>query len=451
MTSDGTCGCSFRKLVEPVPVARAATWALVCIALLASPGQSAGQVVNIVDPNLEQAIREAVAKPDGDLTEADLQQLVVLNASQRNITTLDGFTTATNLSHLDLSYNALSTATLTPGFPRLGRVELQGNGLTNLVVPGLLPSLWQLALSENLLTDADFLTQMPQLAYLELDYNEFSAFDPGLELNHLIWLNLAFNRIQDLNFLTRLPRLANLFLDDNGLTNVALPGVLTNINWLTLDVNRIADLTFLTLLPKLTMLELASNFAERYVFPPGLATLQYLNLGENRLTNVAFAPDLTNLTTLYLDDNRFTELPNILPLYSLQVLDLDINQFAQIVIPYSLTNLTRLEVGFNPLEQLIMPEALTTNLASLANDLANRGVMVLTYPFPPRLTHALRTVNGRFEFELHGPPGTYDLLRSTSLTSWTLDGHATNLTVSIGYTNSVSPQTGGAFYRARLW
>ena len=451
MGSDRRSGSKTRNLAHLAALVRWTAWSIVCIAILVRVGGAAAQVVNIADPNLAQAIREAVDTPTGDLTEADLQRLVVLVAQRRDITSLDGFTTATNLVFLDLSYNALSTVVLTPGFPSLGDVELRGNEITNLTATGLLPSLVHLGLSENLITEVAFLGQMPQLAYLELDYNEVSVFNPDRDLGQLVWLNLAFNHIQNLDFLTRLPGLTGLFLDDNGLTNLTFPVALTNLTWLTLDVNRISDLAFLTSLPKLMILELASNFAGRYAFPEGLATLQHINLGENRLTNVVFAPDLTNLTTLYLDDNRFTELPNLLPLYSLQTLDLGVNQLARILIPYSLTNLTLLDVGFNPLEQLILPEVLATNrLASLMNDLTNRGVTVLTYPIPPRLTGIARTPNGRFEFVLQGMPGTYDVLRSTDAASWNLDGRVTNLTGTIGSSTAASTQAGGVYYRAVL-
>jgi len=429
-------------------------WAIgvvLCMSVMLLTAESSAQVVNIADPNLEQAIRDMLDKPVGYLTEADLQRLVVLDAPRQGITSLEGFTTATNLARLDLSFNALSTVTLTPGFPALEHAVFRGNEITNFTATGPLTNLVQLELSENFITDATFLKGIPQIAYLDLDYNELSAFDPGGELEQLVWLNLAFNRVQNLDFLTRLPSLMNLYLDDNGLTNLTLPRTFTNVTWLTLDVNRISDLAFLTHFPSLMNLELASNSAEDYVFPEGLDMLQNINLGENRLTNVVFASDLTNLTTLYLDDNRFTEMPNLLSLYSLQNLDLDVNQFTRIVIPYSLTNLIQLQVGFNPLEELILPEVLATNrLASLVNDLTNRGVTVLTYPFPPRLAGATKTLDARFEFVLQGMPGTYDVLRSSNLVSWSLDGSVTNTTVAVGYSTEVTNQVEGAYYRAKL-
>lgn len=446
-----TSRCSFRRFIKPAELLEYTVWMAVCILLLARAPECAGQVVVISDPNLEQAIRNALNKTTGDLTTADLQGLTELYATNLGITTLDGFTTASNLVFLDLSYNTLSTVSVGDGFPKLALARFRGNGMTNFTATGLLPSLAQLELSENLITNVAFLQKTPLMTYLELDYNELSAFDPGPGLGNLIWLNLAFNYIQNLGFASQLPQLQDLFLDDNGLTNVVFPRPLTNLTYLTLDVNRISDLTFLTLVPNLQRLDLAANFADSYSFPAGLTNFSFLNLAQNHLTNLVLSPDMTNLTTLDLADNRFTDLPNLLPLYSLQGLYLTLNQFAQVTIPYSLTNLTLLQLDSNPLSQLILPEVIATNsLAALVQNLTNGGASVLTYPFPPLLDGFAKITSGSFQFELHGPPGTYDILTSTNATDWRLDGRAINPAVSIGYTNSVSTVLGAAYYRAHL-
>jgi hypothetical protein len=108
-------------------------------------------------------------------------------------------------------------------------------------------------------------------------------------------------------------------------------------------------------------------------------------------------------------------------------------------------------VDSNPLNQLILPEVIATNsLAGLVTVLTNRGVSVLTYPFPPLLAGPVKPANDSFHFDLDGPPGIYDILTSTNATSWSLDGRATNPTVTISYTNSAPTVLGAAYYRARL-
>jgi prepilin-type N-terminal cleavage/methylation domain-containing protein len=404
--------------------------------LLTSIGAGA-EVVRIADPNLEGAIREALRQPTGDLTEEDLARLDVLIAPNRGITTLEGWTTAPNLTFLDLSFNALSSVTLTSGFSSLETLAFRGNGLIAFAVMDVLPSLTQLELSENLLTDVAFLRQMPRLSYLDLDYNDLAAFASGADLRELTWLNLAFNRIQDLSFLAHLPRLEALFLDDNGLERIELAAPMPSVTWLEVSVNRLADLSFLRQFPSLQRLELASNLARHYTFPNGLFHLRYINLGENRLTNVVFSPDMTNLLTLYLDDNRLAILPDLPVLSSLQALDLDLNNLARVPLPYTLTNLTWLQVGYNPLQTLILPETLAAHsLSSLVSHLTNSGVAVLTYPIPPRLMKPARTANGRLQFTLHGSPGVYDVLRSTDLSFWSLERTLTNETNQAEYSTN---------------
>src|SRR5437660_9294842 len=70
---------------------------------------SAGaQQVTIPDPGLNAAIRQALQKPTGPLTQQDLLSLSNLNAGQRNISSLQGLEVARNLSSLDLTSNHLA-------------------------------------------------------------------------------------------------------------------------------------------------------------------------------------------------------------------------------------------------------------------------------------------------------------------------------------------------------
>ena len=65
-------------------------------------------VVTISDPGLEQALRDALVKPTGYLTEDDMRSLTGLDASSRDITNLEGLQNCTNLTYLNLSGNQLS-------------------------------------------------------------------------------------------------------------------------------------------------------------------------------------------------------------------------------------------------------------------------------------------------------------------------------------------------------
>ncbi len=62
-----------------------------------------------VDPQLEQAVRDALFIPSGPIPVLSLAAMTSLNASGRGIQMLDGLEDATGLESLDLSYNAIQS------------------------------------------------------------------------------------------------------------------------------------------------------------------------------------------------------------------------------------------------------------------------------------------------------------------------------------------------------
>ncbi|MCL0101007.1 leucine-rich repeat domain-containing protein, partial [Peptococcaceae bacterium] len=66
------------------------------------------EMVTFNDLNLEKAVRDALNKPEGDITVADMLTLTELDASRREIGDLTGIEYATNLTYLDLGRNQVS-------------------------------------------------------------------------------------------------------------------------------------------------------------------------------------------------------------------------------------------------------------------------------------------------------------------------------------------------------
>src|SRR5262249_53272663 len=83
------------------------------------------QPVNIPDPNLETAIRVALNKPSGQITDADMLTLTTLDASGRGITNLSGLEAAENLQTLNLSANfQISDISPLAGLTKLQNLDL---------------------------------------------------------------------------------------------------------------------------------------------------------------------------------------------------------------------------------------------------------------------------------------------------------------------------------------
>jgi formylglycine-generating enzyme required for sulfatase activity len=121
---------------------------LCAVILLANSAVSTHAQVSIPDPGLNAAVREALQKPVGPLTQSDLLSLDVLNACCREIKSLQGLEAAHNLRILDLHSNSLTNATV-PGLTHLVQIDVRDNQITSLTLPPDVTQLVTLGLEGN--------------------------------------------------------------------------------------------------------------------------------------------------------------------------------------------------------------------------------------------------------------------------------------------------------------
>jgi internalin A len=99
------------------------------------------QEVTIPDPGLNAAIREALQKPTGPLTDQDLLSLTDLDASRRNVSSLAGLNAARSLTTLTLQSNRLANLSFPSELTNLTTLGLSFNPLTNCFFPDGLTNL----------------------------------------------------------------------------------------------------------------------------------------------------------------------------------------------------------------------------------------------------------------------------------------------------------------------
>ena len=87
-------------------------------------------VVIFPDPYLESAIRQAIAKPTGDILSTDLETLTSLDIPSRGISDLTGLEQFRSLTTLDLSDNRISDISPLLWLTELTTVTLEGNPAT---------------------------------------------------------------------------------------------------------------------------------------------------------------------------------------------------------------------------------------------------------------------------------------------------------------------------------
>jgi len=146
---------------------------------------SAETSVNFPDPNLEQAIRETIDKPTGDIYSSDLVGLTELYASERGISNLTGLEHCTNLEYLDLGGNQISDISALAMLTKLQVAVLWDNQIVDTTPLSGLTSLLGLALNANQISDITSLSAFTNLVILWLGNNNISGITPLAGLTHL--------------------------------------------------------------------------------------------------------------------------------------------------------------------------------------------------------------------------------------------------------------------------
>jgi len=329
---------------------------LTLLALTSFVATALAQEVFIPDPGLDAAIRAALQKPFGPLTEQDLLSLTTLNARSRNVRSLVGLEAARNLVSLDLQINRLTNVSLLSVLTNLSTLDLSVNPLTNLSFPSALTNLTSLILESCALTNLTLPATLTGLTNLDVEGNDLASFNLPSNLTSLVSLDLGFNLFTNFFLPSGLTNLSTFYFAGNPLTSFALPPGLA----------------------AMTELNVSQNLLTSFSMPAGMTNLIELNLAFNQLTNLTLPADLRSLTELNLDFNRLAALNFPSNLDRLGFLHLRANQFTNFSLPAELTGLTYLDVSDGPLRAISLPAGL--NHLSFLRISGNTNLTSLTLP-----------------------------------------------------------------------
>ncbi|PZE20020.1 leucine-rich repeat domain-containing protein [Paenibacillus xerothermodurans] len=199
--------------------------------------------VEFPDVNLEGAVREALQKPTGAITQEEIARLTELNASGRAIRDLTGIEHATGLKSLNLSDNEIGDVSQLGALAELETLILNGNGLSDVDGIGGLPSLTSLWLTNNQISDLRQLSSLGRLQHLYAAHNRVNSLAGLEELQQLTDLNLAGNDIQDVSPIRALSQLQTLNLGDNEISAIGGMEELVQLEWLSLANNPVTNIT----------------------------------------------------------------------------------------------------------------------------------------------------------------------------------------------------------------
>ena len=203
------------------------------------------------DKNLEAAVRGALHLPTGDLTDSNLINVYILEASDKKIANLIGLEKCKNLASLKLTKNQVSDLLPLKDLTNLQSLDLADNKIVDITPLAGLTKLQYIELSHNQVGKIDALAGMVALNSLYLAGNQIVDLAPVAKLNKLWTLSAPHNHIKDLSAIASLSRLSTLDLSDNLIEDLTPLAKFKEINLLMLDHNKIANLTPLIDLLKL--------------------------------------------------------------------------------------------------------------------------------------------------------------------------------------------------------
>lgn len=167
------------------------------------------KIVTFADPNLEAAVREAIAIPTGDIHQSNLKELTTLSANSEDIINLTGLEHCINLVELSLSSNQISDLFPLAGLTSLAELDLGDNRITNIAPLSNLNSLTYLDLSTNEIDNVSALSSLTKLINLDLSDNLLNDVTPLFGLESLTKLRLAWNPISLISPIANLTKLAD--------------------------------------------------------------------------------------------------------------------------------------------------------------------------------------------------------------------------------------------------
>ena len=294
-------------------------------------------VIKFPDKNLENAIREKIQCPTGDILKDDVDKITNLqNAKDKHIENLSGMENLTNLTLLNLSNNQISNIKPLEGLTNLTDLNLTTNKISNIEPLERLVNLTKLTLSLNQIKDyspvysyyknlkrTDIIsTSIIPKEELASASNQV-AMNPSIISNHeVISDNSHFaispsiipkqDVINDNNNLTEnssiISKLKILSISDQILQSAVITFPDENLEKLirdtlnkpTGDILKRDALKIMTLITKSSKEKYITNLSGI----EDLNNLTLLNLNNNKISNIDSLKGLTDLTNLYLSNNQ---------------------------------------------------------------------------------------------------------------------------------------------------
>lgn len=186
------------------------------------------EVVKFTDPVLEAKVREAMSKPEGDITVEEAETVTKMDlgidwqqepAEGTQIKDLSGIENFTNLEELGLHYHAITDISPLAGLKKLTSLSLGGNPVADISPLAGLANLEWLTLFGCQAEDYSTLATLTKLNSLLMEYSTIKDADMLSGLTGLTRLGLSNTQVSDVSPLASLTNLKKLQLAGSPVTD----------------------------------------------------------------------------------------------------------------------------------------------------------------------------------------------------------------------------------------
>lgn len=332
-------------------------------------------IVSFKDSNLEAVIREEIGKNKGDIYKSDVSRITFINASNRNVSSLEGIENLEGLKSLTLWDNSLTDISPLKGLSKLENLSLDNNMISDIAPLRNLINLESLGLNNNCIKDISALSElvniqklyimgneikdisalanMKKIFDLVIAENKISDISPLKNLTQLTYIHAGDNQISDISSLNNLVNLTGLIMYNNNITDIDVLGGLTELKNLVINNNKIKDINALSSLTNMVGLELANNQIIDISSLGAMTQLKWVTLQENQITSIEPLQYLTNYEkTLKLNDNLISDVSPLENFENLEALYLRNNQITDISALSNMVNMKELYLADNQITDI---------------------------------------------------------------------------------------------------
>lgn len=265
---------------------------------------------------------------------SNLTGLINIELRGNSLTNVDFLSHLLLLTYADLAYNQLSNLSPLKSLTNLTSVVAAGNRLTNyadFAGIALLSNLWLFDMPLNITN----ISSIPsRLGYLNLERTGLTNISPLLTLTNLTGLALSRNPVADYTSLADLTNLTSLRLEGCSLSDAGFMTGLSQLSFLSLATNQVSDLSWLPgltnlldlyltrnrltnvqallSLPHLADVDVSLNFLDLRPGLPTISALQTLQATPSGVlpctcalgTNVSLGAQCQKVTVIYLPTNQ---------------------------------------------------------------------------------------------------------------------------------------------------